>query len=580
MQCREDAGAVRALLAADPESIHEKDCDGKTPLHHAASGHNVQLVLFLIERGPRTLLLERDNAGRVPLHCAADFAREGGGEAAVRVAQVLVDACPESARVRANDGCLPLHLAAGEGSIDLARLLVGSWSASVREADRDGLLPLHHAATSEQDIPSEDILDMARLLIEQWPESVHERDGMGRTLLHMVVIVYWAAERCEQLVAFVMARIPECVQAQDDHGQLPLHVAEVPSVARRLLEAWEPAIRAKDRLGRLPVHSMLGRLSHSFPMVYRPEDNSEDREESRLKTARYLAERWPEYSAGWVPLHFLLECAGSALDVVTFFVETRPQALQARDLQGRVPLHVWAARPKSSPDAGRILVKVWPESLLVADHMGQLPLHVLLERENASLDKARLLVETRPESLHVQDHQGRLPLHVWLSHPTASLGMARLLVEAHSGSLQVQDNQGRAPLLVAVTKRGPSLGVVRLLVKACPQSIQSPNPEGLVPLKVAAAHDAPLDIVYFLARHRPELLSSGTNYVARAQVSVLYSTTTEPREVTGSDVSIQPRNSVSQLGKDTQKRAFGCLSTPSRDGPPLHASIADLRRLS
>lgn len=83
MQRRNDAEAVRALLAADPESIHEKDCDGKIPLHHAASRCNVLLVQLLIERGPRALLLEGDNvgSGAAPL-CRRTFslAREGMGK--------------------------------------------------------------------------------------------------------------------------------------------------------------------------------------------------------------------------------------------------------------------------------------------------------------------------------------------------------------------------------------------------------------------------------------------------------------------------------------------------------------------
>jgi hypothetical protein len=117
--------------------------------------------------------------------------------------------------------------------------------------------------------------------------------------------------------------------------------------------------------------------------------------------------------------------------------------------------------------------------------MGRLPLH-------ASLDGARLLLE--PVSVRIRDNQGHL-------QQRELMDMARLLMEADLGSLLAQVHQGRHPLLVAVTIPDPSLDTVRLHVEACPLSPHLPDPQGLVPLQVAAAHDAPLDIVYYLARH-------------------------------------------------------------------------------
>jgi hypothetical protein len=183
----------------------------------------------------------------------------------------------------------------------------------------------------------------------------------------------------------------------------------------------------------------------------------------------------------------------AALEVASHLIETRPRALQTRDRHGRVPLHAWAAHWSSRVDVTPVLVEPRPESLLVADHEGRLPLHVLLERDDAPLDGARLLLE--PVSVRIRDNLGHLQLRELMA-------MARLLMEADLGSLLAQDRQGRMPLLVAVTiPLDPSLDMVRLLVKASPRSPHLLDPQGLVPLQVAAAHDAPLDIVYYLARH-------------------------------------------------------------------------------
>jgi ankyrin repeat protein len=538
-----EADSVRALLDADPESIREKNEDGQTPLHLAASGDNVPLVQLLIERGSPALLLERDNQGRVPLHWTAAEAWEGGaGEAAARIGRALIEACPDSVRVRAIDGCLPLHLAARGGAIELARRLVREWPESVREADPNGLLPLHHAAASEQDVPSAQLVETAQFLINEWPDSILEQDGMGRTLLHIAVLSAWSKEDYGPMLDFFLERVPECLQVQDQQGRLPLHMAELQDVARRLVESWPAAARVQDRVGRLPVHVML--MTRAASVDPEEDEIDEAREESRLMAARSVAEAWPDSllvpdQEARLPLHVLLGRGGSvgvalppdpsaplllralllrgekaalaldqvaALDVARYLVETRPRALQARDRKGRLPLHAWAAHWNSSLDAVPILVEPWPASLLVADYEGRLPVHVLLERKDASLDRARLLVEACPGSLRAQDEQGRLPLHVWVSHPHAPLDIARLLIDADSGSLQVQDKQGRVPLLVAVTIPDPSLGMVQLLVKECSSSLQILDSDGRVPLQVAAAYDAPLDIVYYLARQRPELL--------------------------------------------------------------------------
>jgi hypothetical protein len=132
-------------------------------------------------------------------------------------------------------------------------------------------------------------------------------------------------------------------------------------------------------------------------------------------------------------------------------------------------------------------------------------------KQRAPLDTVR--VTPRRNEARIAPHQGRLPLHVWVSQPNASLDMARLVVEAESGSVPC-DQQGRGSGSLQVrhlqgrTSRDESRSIAgsgpapRQCV--CPVSLHELDPSGLVTLQVAAAHDAPLDIVYYLTKYRPE----------------------------------------------------------------------------
>jgi hypothetical protein len=44
---------------------------------------------------------------------------------------------------------------------------------------------------------------------------------------------------------------------------------------------------------------------------------------------------------------------------------------------------------------------------------------------------------------------------------------------------------------------------VQVVFKLCPRALQGRSSEGLLPLHVAAQFDAPLDVIYFLARAGP-----------------------------------------------------------------------------
>ena len=64
-----DIPAVRALIEKSPELLDARDADGRTPLHYAASGGNVELIAYLIDKGAKIEL--KNVEAKTPLHLAA-----------------------------------------------------------------------------------------------------------------------------------------------------------------------------------------------------------------------------------------------------------------------------------------------------------------------------------------------------------------------------------------------------------------------------------------------------------------------------------------------------------------------------
>jgi ankyrin repeat protein len=156
-----DIVAVRAILAAQPETIHARNAAGDSPLIAAVYSGRREIFDLLIAHG----------AG-VSLHEAAAVGR---GD---RVA-ALLDEDPAAVNAYSHDGWTPLHLAAFFGHADVALSLldrgaaVNARSRSAR-VGRDNT-PLHAAAANRQ-------TRVAELLLERGAD-VNARDGHGYTPL-------------------------------------------------------------------------------------------------------------------------------------------------------------------------------------------------------------------------------------------------------------------------------------------------------------------------------------------------------------------------------------------------------------
>ncbi|MGH7144308.1 MAG: ankyrin repeat domain-containing protein [Planctomycetota bacterium] len=158
---------VTAILAQHPD-LHLTDPDGKTVVHYAVEGNNLDILKAVVAAGadPRT----RDKAGQTPEEEAislarqpmADYLKEAEAVVPATVAlqadlraaitndkpanvQSILAAHPEQANARDDKRFTPLILAASCGQTDLIDPIISA-GADIDAQDGDGMSALHHAA--------------------------------------------------------------------------------------------------------------------------------------------------------------------------------------------------------------------------------------------------------------------------------------------------------------------------------------------------------------------------------------------------------------------------------------------------
>jgi ankyrin repeat protein len=161
---RGDLAKVKALLKENNKLVANKDFEGATPLHRAASaGHKDAVELLLAHR---TDINATDNNGVTPLHYAASADRKDVAEL------LLAHRADVNARDR-NIGGTPLHWASHK---DVAELLLAN-KADANAKDNSGRTPLHWAS-------KHDHKEVAALLLANNAE-VNAKDNNGYTPLHL-----------------------------------------------------------------------------------------------------------------------------------------------------------------------------------------------------------------------------------------------------------------------------------------------------------------------------------------------------------------------------------------------------------
>jgi ankyrin repeat protein len=155
------------LVGQNLGSLSACNQDGELPLHVAcATSTPVEIVRFLIEQAPESILVPRTTDGAYPLHVALE---RGASSDSDVIKMLLEHHDPVTITLRNNAGETPLHLACRCGvPFEIAESLVDHYKASVQAVTPQGDLPLFLACATV--LPS---LDVIYLLLKLYPNVVY-----------------------------------------------------------------------------------------------------------------------------------------------------------------------------------------------------------------------------------------------------------------------------------------------------------------------------------------------------------------------------------------------------------------------
>uniref|UniRef100_A0A8D0DB11 Ankyrin repeat domain 52a n=1 Tax=Sander lucioperca TaxID=283035 RepID=A0A8D0DB11_SANLU len=442
------------LLLSSGTDLNKRDVMGRTPLHYAAANGRYQCTVTLVGAGAE--VNEPDQTGCTPLHySAASQNDEDEAKESYFCLEHLLDNGADPSMVNSK-GYSAVHYAAYHGNKqNLELLLEMSFNALGDIESSIPVSPLHLAADKGH-------WQALRVLTET-AAYVDMQDAAGRSVLYLAAQKGYA--RC---VEVLLAQGASCLLNDNRLMWTPIHVAGIHTVKKHIFIVTSVPFRTPLMLAVL--------AGHTDCVHYLLEKGAlPDAKDKRSSTA----------------LH-----RGAVLghdDCVTALLEHKASAL-CRDIQGRTPLHYAASRGHTDILASLVQAAVAtdPQDKLL-DNKQYTPFHwaaykghedcleVLLEFKTFIHEEGnpftplhcalmnghsgaaeRLLDSAGVHMINTRDAKGRTPLHAAaFAEDVAGLQ----LVLRHGTEINAVDNSGCSALMVAADK-GHSGTVAILLHRA------------------------------------------------------------------------------------------------------------------
>ncbi|MFS7970428.1 putative ankyrin repeat-containing domain-containing protein [Helianthus anomalus] len=266
-----DLHFVQELLQKDPLLVFGEGEYGVTDiLYAAARSKNCEVfwVIYDFAMSPRFMSgngrESEEHIGEIPfgykqeMKNRAVHALARGGNLKI-LKELLGDCSVEDVLAYRDVQCSTiLHTSAARGQVEVVKDLISVFGM-INSTDKQGNTALHIAAYRGQ-------LSTVEVLIQACPESIHSRNNAGETFLHKAVTgfqtpTFRRLDRqivlMKQLVCSKSFKIEETINATDNDGRTPLHLAISGNLHSDLVEllmiAGSLDVNIRDNNGMAPL---------------------------------------------------------------------------------------------------------------------------------------------------------------------------------------------------------------------------------------------------------------------------------------------------------------------------------------
>ena len=375
--------------------VHQKDINGFTPLHFAASYNSPECAFFILDFDADIGLCSKN--GQTAIHIAALKGNKSTLRALLHVDSESIDVCDAS-------GAKAIHLAIQSGSIDCCELLVdngSSWTDKDR-INRNGLFYCNS-------------ITIAELLLEKGL-SLNDKDALGNDLLTHYIhnnrteLTLWLLN--EKNIEIINRSIVSLVHVAAHLGNS--------DILEALLEHGVDA-KQKDDKGRTPfLYACAGGDIHCVTMLYEKIPSFIDLRDNKGRSPLDVA------------------AINGSTKVVEYLIEKLPSGRLAPAKDGRTVLHsgVYNFSSTNSKDTHLLKLLLSRSEVNMVDNNGRSALHRSVYYNNVICSEFLIHNGARVD---LPDNNGITPL--MMASRRGSIDCILLLVKNKADN-SLKDNEG------------------------------------------------------------------------------------------------------------------------------------------
>lgn len=398
----------------------------------------------------------------LPVHATCIF------RSPVALIEALLQAFPDGAQMKDDQGMLPVHLACRNGaSKGVVMMLLDSFPESMQLKDRKGRTPLNFAESSTSQNREAVVLAIKKFIHDSDRSAKQSsRSGNAGHSSSTTPRGGGGDAASQNEVDYEHRTVLFRLVLKKDWDNAVLRTKSSPDEA----STWIVTKGFKGNLRFLPLHKAC--------VLSPPEALIESLVAAHPEGAKSRDQD------GWLPIH----CGsfyGAGQGVIDTLLVAYPKGAQAKDDEGRLPIH-YACLKGASTGVVESLLGTYPKGAQSKDDEGRLPIHHACSK-GAPEGVVTALLNSSPKGAQSKDDQGRLPIH-HACRKNCSEKIIKALLKTYPKGAQVKDDQDKLPLHY-VCQNGGSEDVINVLLSAYPNSINVKNGFGYTPLAEAKAMD-------------------------------------------------------------------------------------------